>query len=71
MFSNVAVSAVSDNGIVGSGGSEASIFSYASKFENAEFEITSQKQWREYFTIAVIKSTSSGTAPYNTWRWTE
>ena len=71
MFSNVAVSAVSDNGIVGSGNSDGSIFSYASKYENAEFEITSQKQWREYFTIAVIKSTSSGTAPYNTWSWTE
>lgn len=70
-FSNVAVSAVSDNGIVGSVSSEGSIFSYASKYENAEFEITSQKQWREYFTIAIIRSTSSGTAPYNTWSWIE
>lgn len=71
MFSNAALSAVSDNGIVGSGESEASIFNFASKFANSEFEITSQKLWRQYFTIALIDSISSGTAPYNTWSWTK
>ncbi len=46
-----------------------SIFSYASKYANSEFEITSQNQFTDYFYCAIIGSDSSAIASPNIWSW--
>lgn len=69
MFSNVAESGTSNQGIVGFIGSVGSVFSYLSKYGNSDFEITSRKQFKDYFICATIDTTSSRIASPNTWFW--
>lgn len=64
------VSGYSSQNIEGHVSGINSIFAYASKYANNEFEITSQNQFTDYFYCAVIGSDSSAIASPNIWSWT-
>lgn len=48
----------------------SNIFSYATKFENSDYEITWNKPFRDYFKLGILQTTDTVTALYNTWDWT-
>lgn len=47
----------------------SNIFSYATKFENSDYEITWNKPFRDYFKLGILQTTDTVTALYNTWNW--
>lgn len=68
-FNALGVSGYSNWNIEGHTDYIGSVFSYLSKFENNEFEITAQKIRNDYFYCAIVKSDSSAIASPNTWSW--
>lgn len=69
-FNALGVSGYSNWNIEAHVTSIGSVFSYLSKFENSEFELTAQNTRYDYFYCAVIKSDSSAIASPNIWSWT-
>lgn len=69
MFDNSSVSGYSNWNIEGHVANIGSVFGYLSKFENSEFELTSQNTLYDYFYCAIIKSDSSAIASPNIWSW--
>lgn len=47
----------------------SNVFSYATKFENSDYEITGSKQFMDYFKMGILQTTDTVTALYNTWDW--
>lgn len=68
-FNMNALSGYSNLNIEGHVASIGSMFDYLSKFENSDFELTSQNTRYDYFYCAVVKSDSSTSGSPNVWSW--